>query len=139
MSQTGKKQPNPIDVHVGSRIRLRRTMSGMSQERLGDSLGITFQQIQKYERGANRVSASRLQNIASIFNVPVSFFFEYSPGPDTSPVDLTEDNLQVFLSSPQGFQLNQEFVKIADPKVRHRIVEMVKAIAADQDEGAFEL
>ncbi|WP_162936148.1 helix-turn-helix domain-containing protein [Agrobacterium leguminum] len=139
MSEAGKKRPNPIDVHVGCRIRLRRTMSGMSQERLGDSLGITFQQIQKYERGTNRVGASRLQNIANILNVPVSFFFENSPGQDTSLIDLPQDDLQTFLSSPEGFRLNQEFVKIADPKVRHRIVEMVKAIAADQDEGPAEL
>jgi transcriptional regulator with XRE-family HTH domain len=75
-----KKKPNPIDIHVGSRIRLRRTMLGMSQERLGESLGITFQQIQKYEKGTNRVGASRLQNISSILNVPVSFFFEDAPG-----------------------------------------------------------
>ena len=75
-----KKKPNPIDIHVGSRIRLRRTMLGMSQEKLGESLGITFQQIQKYEKGTNRVGASRLQNISSILNVPVSFFFEDAPG-----------------------------------------------------------
>ncbi|EJT03005.1 HTH-type transcriptional regulator [Rhizobium sp. CCGE 510] len=68
-----KKKPNPIDIHVGSRIRLRRTMLGMSQEKLGESLGITFQQIQKYEKGTNRVGASRLQNISNILNVPVSF------------------------------------------------------------------
>ena len=71
-----KKQPNPIDIHVGSRIRLRRTMLGMSQEKLGESLGITFQQIQKYEKGTNRVGASRLQNISSILNVPVAFFLK---------------------------------------------------------------
>jgi transcriptional regulator with XRE-family HTH domain len=139
MSEMSKKRPNPIDVHVGCRIRLRRTMSGMSQERLGDSLGITFQQIQKYERGTNRVGASRLQNIANILNVPVSFFFENSPGQDTSLIDLPQDDLQVFLSSPEGFRLNQEFVKITDPKVRLRIVEMVKAIAVDQDEGSAKL
>jgi transcriptional regulator with XRE-family HTH domain len=75
-----KKKPNPIDIHVGSRIRLRRTMLGMSQEKLGEALGITFQQIQKYEKGTNRVGASRLQNISTILNVPVSFFFEDAPG-----------------------------------------------------------
>lgn len=144
MSQTGKKQPNPIDVHVGSRIRLRRTMNGMSQERLGANLGITFQQIQKYERGTNRVGASRLQNIASILNVPVSFFFENAPGQGLSldDADLSHasprDDFQTFLSSPEGFRLNREFVRITDPKVRHRIIEMIKAIAADQDEGPAE-
>ena len=75
-----KKKPNPIDIHVGSRIRLRRNMLGMSQERLGENLGITFQQIQKYEKGTNRVGASRLQAIASILSVPVAFFFEDAPG-----------------------------------------------------------
>ena len=75
-----KKKPNPIDTHVGSRIRLRRNMLGMSQEKLGESLGITFQQIQKYEKGTNRVGASRLQAIANILDVPVSFFFDDAPG-----------------------------------------------------------
>ena len=75
-----KKQPNPIDIHVGSRVRLRRMMLGMSQERLGESLGITFQQIQKYEKGTNRIGASRLQHIARVLSVPVSFFFEDAPG-----------------------------------------------------------
>src|SRR6478609_174711 len=75
-----KKKPNPTDIHVGSRIRLRRNMLGMSQEKLGETLGITFQQIQKYEKGTNRVGASRLQNSSGILNVPVSFFFEDAPG-----------------------------------------------------------
>ena len=77
-----KKKPNPIDIHVGSRIRLRRKMLGMSQEKLGENLGITFQQIQKYEKGTNRVGASRLQAISSILGVPVAFFFEDAPEPN---------------------------------------------------------
>ncbi|WP_306117298.1 MULTISPECIES: helix-turn-helix domain-containing protein [unclassified Roseitalea] len=133
-----KKQPNPIDVHVGSRIRLRRTMLGMSQERLGESLGITFQQVQKYEKGTNRVGASRLQNIASILNVPVSFFFEDAPG--DSPV-VSESGFEEsattyvvnFLSSSEGLQLNRAFVKIADPKVRRRVIELVKSLADEDD------
>src|ERR1043165_6109467 len=80
-SMVNKKKPNPIDVHVGSRVRLRRMMLGMSQEKLGERLGITFQQIQKYEKGSNRIGASRLQHIASVLTVPVSFFFENAPGP----------------------------------------------------------
>ena len=76
LEKENKKKPNPIDIHVGSRIRLRRNMLGMSQEKLGESLGITFQQIQKYEKGTNRVGASRLQAIASILDVPVAFFFD---------------------------------------------------------------
>src|SRR5271165_2241955 len=75
-----KKQPNPIDIHVGSRVRLRRMMLGMSQEKLGENLGITFQQIQKYEKGTNRIGASRLQHIARVLSMPVSYFFEGAPG-----------------------------------------------------------
>ena len=132
-----KKKPNPIDIHVGSRIRLRRTMLGMSQEKLGESLGITFQQIQKYEKGTNRVGASRLQNISSILNVPVSFFFEDAPGDKSTPGGMAEaqsSNYVVdFLSSSEGLQLNRAFVKIADPKVRRKIVDLVKALAAEAE------
>ncbi len=136
-----KKKPNPIDIHVGSRIRLRRTMLGMSQEKLGDSLGITFQQIQKYEKGTNRVGASRLQNISSILNVPVSFFFEDAPGdPSTGQPGMSEassSNYVVdFLSSSEGLQLNRAFVKIEDPKVRRKLVDLVKALAADAESSA---
>src|SRR6476646_12124434 len=83
--QENKKKPNPTDIHVGSRIRMRRNMLGMSQEKLGENLGITFQQIQKYEKGTNRVGASRLQAIASILGVPVAFFFEDAPGQEAAP------------------------------------------------------
>ncbi|MBO6639828.1 MAG: helix-turn-helix transcriptional regulator [Roseitalea sp.] len=136
MNDKKKKQPNPIDIHVGSRIRLRRTMLGMSQEKLGESLGITFQQVQKYEKGTNRVGASRLQNIASILNVPVSFFFEDAPD-DSAPAAASglEENASTyvvsFLSSSEGLQLNRAFVKIADPKVRRRIIDLVKSLAAE--------
>lgn len=144
-SQTGhlemenKKKPNPIDIHVGSRIRLRRTMLGMSQEKLGESLGITFQQIQKYEKGTNRVGASRLQAISGILNVPVSFFFEDAPdgNPANTPAGMAEassSNYVVdFLSSSEGLQLNRSFVKISDPKVRRKIVDLVKALAAEAE------
>lgn len=132
-----KKKPNPIDIHVGSRIRLRRTMLGMSQEKLGESLGITFQQIQKYEKGTNRVGASRLQNISGILNVPVSFFFEDAPGDSAGQPGMAEassSNYVVdFLSSSEGLQLNRAFVKITDPKVRRRLVDLVKALAAEAE------
>ncbi|AUW40438.1 XRE family transcriptional regulator [Rhizobium ruizarguesonis] len=132
-----KKKPNPIDIHVGSRIRLRRTMLGMSQEKLGESLGITFQQIQKYEKGTNRVGASRLQNISNILNVPVSFFFEDAPGEHSAGgggMEASSSNYVVdFLSSSEGLQLNRAFVKISDPKVRRKVVELVKALAAEAD------
>ncbi len=131
-----KKRPNPIDTHVGTRIRLRRNMLGMSQEKLGESLGITFQQVQKYEKGTNRVGASRLQAIASILNVPVSFFFEDAPNMNQAS-GLAEptgtDYVVDFLSSSEGLQLNRAFVKIRDPLVRRRVIDLVKSIS-DQDE-----
>ncbi|WP_309084256.1 helix-turn-helix domain-containing protein [Chelativorans sp.] len=130
-----KKRPNPIDVHVGSRIRLRRNMLGVSQEKLGESLGITFQQIQKYEKGTNRVGASRLQAIASILNAPVSFFFEGAPSEDRPGTPgLSEEGSSYvadFLNTPEGVQLNRAFAKISDPKIRRRVLDLVKALAAD--------
>lgn len=134
-----KKKPNPIDIHVGGRIRLRRNMLGMSQEKLGESLGITFQQIQKYEKGTNRVGASRLQAISSILTVPVAFFFEGAPGQDGSaPKGMSEDSSATyvvdFLNSAEGVQLNRAFVKIGDPKVRRRVIDLVKALGSEPAE-----
>lgn len=132
-----KKKPNPIDTHVGSRIRLRRNMLGLSQEKLGESLGITFQQIQKYEKGTNRVGASRLQAISSVLGVPVAFFFEDAPG-EVAPGGFAEsqatDFVVDFLGSAEGLQLNRAFVKIRDAKVRRKVVDLVKALAAQDDE-----
>lgn len=133
-----KKRPNPIDVHVGGRIRLRRNMLGISQEKLGESLGITFQQIQKYEKGTNRVGASRLQAISSILAAPVSFFFEGAPGQEPSSIagfaeDGATDYVVDFLNSAEGVQLNRAFVKIGDPKVRRKLLDLVKALAADEE------
>src|SRR6201982_2792332 len=85
-----KKAPNPVDKHVGSRVRIRRMMLGMSQEKLGDALGLTFQQVQKYEKGTNRISASRLQQAAHILQVPLPFFFEGAPGADRKSEGLSE-------------------------------------------------
>jgi transcriptional regulator with XRE-family HTH domain len=133
-----KKKPNPIDVHVGSRVRLRRNMLGMSQEKLGEALGITFQQIQKYEKGANRVGASRLQAIATVMNVPVSFFFEDAPGESGEVIrGLSEEGSTAyvvdFLNSAEGLQLNRAFVKISDPKVRRKIIDLVKSLTDSTD------
>ncbi|NSZ66987.1 helix-turn-helix domain-containing protein [Agrobacterium tumefaciens] len=132
-----KKQPDPIDVHVGTRIRLRRTLLGMSQDRLGTSLGITFQQIQKYERGMNRVGASRLQLMANILNVPVSFFFDDAPSHnDNAPAAIGRpkaDYTNQFLVSSEGLQLNRAFLKIQDPLVRRRIIELAKTLAAEDE------
>jgi transcriptional regulator with XRE-family HTH domain len=135
---TNKKKPNPIDIHVGSRVRLRRNMLGMSQEKLGEMLGITFQQIQKYEKGTNRVGASRLQAISTVMNVPVSYFFEDAPGQDDDRSGFAEDDGSAyvvdFLNSSEGLQLARAFIKISDPKVRRRIIDLVKSLASADDE-----
>ncbi|MCW7544789.1 helix-turn-helix domain-containing protein [Aurantimonas litoralis] len=128
-----KKKPNPVDIHVGSRVRLRRTMLGMSQEKLGESLGITFQQIQKYEKGTNRIGASRLQRISEVMTVPVSFFFEDAPtgmsGNESLQEPSSPDYVVDFLSSSEGLQLNRAFVRISDPKVRRRVIDLVRTLA----------
>ncbi len=130
-----KKKPNPIDIHVGGRIRLRRNMLGLSQEKLGESLGITFQQIQKYEKGTNRVGASRLQAISSALTVPVSFFFEDAPNAGGN-VGFAEDNEATyvvdFLNSNEGVQLTRAFTKISDPKVRRKIIDLVKSLSDEE-------
>lgn len=133
-----RKPPNTIDIHVGSRVRLRRMMIGMSQEKLGEKLGLTFQQVQKYEKGTNRIGASRLHHMAEILGVPVQFFFEDMPGrqagaaehgfaePETTPYVLD------FVSSAEGLQLNRAFTRIGNPVVRRRLLELIKSLA---DEG----
>ena len=137
IDKENKKKPNPTDIHVGSRIRLRRNMLGMSQEKLGENLGITFQQIQKYEKGTNRVGASRLQAIASILGVPVAFFFEEVPGGETADGRVLLEDASMLLaleycSSPEGLQLNRAFVKIRDLKVRRRLLDLVKSLSDEE-------
>jgi transcriptional regulator with XRE-family HTH domain len=132
-----KKAPNPIDRHVGSRVRMRRMMLGMSQEKLGDALDLTFQQVQKYEKGTNRIGASRLQSIAHILQVPVAFFFEGAPsGVGHSPVMGEAPSpayLSDFLGSSEGLALTKAFMRIKDPKVRRRVVDLVEAIAGESE------
>lgn len=128
------KTPNPTDVYVGRRIRARRMMLRMSQETLGDGLCLTFQQVQKYEKGANRISASRLQTIATILQVPVSFFFEDGPHPPPAAGDermeaLSTDSLTEFIESSDGLALIKAFAQIKSPVVRRSIIQMVEAIA----------
>lgn len=131
------KKPNPIDIHVGSRVRLKRTMMGMSQEKLGDRLGITFQQVQKYEKGTNRIGASRLQEISCILRAPVSFFFDGLSGHDSPSMmpGFSEGERQDFaidfLSTPEYMQLNKSFARIKDPKVRKKIIDLVKSLAEE--------
>ena len=125
-----RRDPNYVDAHVGSRVRMRRQLIGMSQEKLGDLLGITFQQVQKYERGANRVSASRLHHMSKVLGVPIQFFFDGLPeeqpgfgegGPANSVLDAA--------ASPEGIQLNRIFAEVADGTRRKLIVAMAKTIA----------
>jgi transcriptional regulator with XRE-family HTH domain len=133
-----KKAPNPIDKHVGSRVRMRRMMLSMSQEKLGDALGLTFQQVQKYEKGTNRIGASRLQQIAQILQVPVSFFFDGAPhlpgvvrhegmGEAPSPAYVSD-----FLATSDGLALTKAFMRITDSKLRRRIVDLVEQIATSE-------
>jgi len=133
------RKPHHIDVHVGSRVRLRRMFIGMSQERLGDQMSLTFQQIQKYEKGTNRIGASRLFQLAEVLNVPVGFFFEGLETPHQAAgfaEPNSESYVMDFLDSREGVELNRAFVRIKDPKVRKSIVDMVRAMAdAEQDEA----
>jgi len=130
-----KKPPGPVDKHVGSRVRMRRMMLGMSQEKLANGLGLTFQQVQKYESGTNRIGASRLLRISQILQVPVSFFFEGLPhasgqrertGELPSPAYVSE-----FLATTDGLALIKAFMRVKSPMLRRRIVELVKEIAGD--------
>ena len=131
-----KKAPNPTDKYVGSRVRMRRLMLAMSQEKLGEKLGLTFQQVQKYEKGTNRIGASRLQHIAQILKVPVSFFFEGVSGAkqneDGSSKAPVADYVSDFLSSTDGLALTKAFTNIKDSKLRRRVVDLVEEIAGDQ-------
>jgi transcriptional regulator with XRE-family HTH domain len=132
-----KKAPNPIDKHVGSRVRMRRVLIGMSQEKLGEALGLTFQQVQKYEKGTNRIGASRLQQISTILGVSVSFFFEGAPGEESGKAGLSDSGSSAyvvdFLSTTEGLQLNKAFVRIKDPKVRRRVVDLVATFGGSDD------
>ncbi|HEV3499077.1 MAG TPA: helix-turn-helix transcriptional regulator [Bradyrhizobium sp.] len=127
------KAPNPVDKYVGSRVRMRRIMLGMSQEKLGEALGLTFQQVQKYEKGTNRVGASRIQQISEILQVPVSFLFEGGPS-GTASEGFTEGTspayVSDFLATSEGLALTRAFTRIPDAKLRRSIVELVEQIAA---------
>jgi len=126
----GKKQPNPIDVHVGSRVRTRRLALGMSQGKLGDALGLTFQQVQKYEKGTNRIGASRLQHVSRILQVRVESFFEGAPG-QLKVTGNAPSSAYVadFIASTEGLTLVKAFIQIKDAKLRHHIVKLVGEIA----------
>jgi transcriptional regulator with XRE-family HTH domain len=127
------KAPNPVDKYVGSRVRMRRIMLGMSQEKLGEALGLTFQQIQKYEKGTNRVGASRLQQISEVLHVPVSFLFDGGPsgaiGSEASAESASPAYIADFLATSEGLALTRAFTRIPDAKLRRSIVDLVEQIA----------
>jgi transcriptional regulator with XRE-family HTH domain len=136
--------PNPVDVHVGSRVRLRRTLLGLSQEKLGEAVGLTFQQIQKYERGANRIGASRLFEFSRILDVPVSFFFDdmserimsgdaqVAPGMADQPQQALDPDP---LTRRETLELVRAYYRIGDPQVRKRLFELTKSLGTTEDHG----
>ena len=138
--RTASGAPNPVDIHVGARVRLRRTLLGMSQEKLGEAIGLTFQQVQKYERGANRVGASRLYDLSRVLDVPVSFFFDDMPDEISSK---SVHERREMSESPDPFdndpmnrretlELVRAYYRITDPNQRKKIFELVKSMGALQ-------
>jgi transcriptional regulator with XRE-family HTH domain len=139
MRDADDRLPNPIDLHVGSRIRLRRKILGVSQERLAESLGLTFQQVQKYERGSNRVSASKLYEIAATLQSQVAYFFEGLADPSAADGEAapgTEQSVQDFLMTPEGLELAALFPRISRARVRRRVLDLVRSMAEEEAEDA---
>jgi transcriptional regulator with XRE-family HTH domain len=134
MGRMPRTSPDPVDKHVGSRVRMRRMMLGMSQQTLGDALGLTFQQVQKNEKGTNRIGAGRLYHLARILGVPVGFFFEGAPhvsgrpakGDTPSPAYVAD-----FLAKPDGLAIARAFMRINDVQLQHRIADLIEAIVKD--------
>ncbi|MBB5692460.1 helix-turn-helix domain-containing protein [Muricoccus pecuniae] len=133
-------RPSPIDVHVGSRVRLRRTLLGMSQEKLGEALGLTFQQVQKYERGVNRIGASRLFDLARVLDVPIGFFFDDMPDSMGGAASGFRSRLAGFAETQEGFEddtlhkretleLVRAYYRITEPAVRKRVFDLIKSLA----------
>lgn len=124
-----KTSPNPIDVHVGSRVRQRRTLLGLSQEKLGDALGLTFQQVQKYERGANRIGASRLFDISRVLNAPIPYFFEDLANGDAAEEAMEDANAAGLLTKRETLELVRAYYKITDPAIRKRLFELARSLS----------
>ena len=125
----GSRRPNPIDIHVGSRVRLQRMLRGISQEKLGERLGLTFQQVQKYEKGVNRIGASRLFDLANVLGVPIQFFYDEAPSNEARAFqqpgmseNVADAYVFEFLNSREGLELNRAFARISDPKTRRSII-----------------
>ena len=130
--------PNPVDIHVGSRVRLRRTLLGMSQEKLGGALGLTFQQVQKYERGTNRIGSSRLYQLSRILDVPVSFFFDDMPDEAAAQGDGMAEGAQTRfdqqdLSKRETLELVRAYYRILEPNIRKRLFDLVKSLGPQLD------
>ena len=139
--EKGSRRPNPIDIHVGSRVRLQRMLRGISQEKLGERLGLTFQQIQKYEKGVNRIGASRLFDLANVLGVPIQFFYDEAPVSESRHAPLhgfaekvSDGYVFEFLNTREGLELNRAFARISDPKTRRAVVDLVRAIGQDNGE-----
>lgn len=138
--ERSSRKANPVDVHVGSRVRLRRMLLGMSQEKLGERLGLTFQQIQKYEKGVNRIGASRLFDMARVLGVKVDYFYDEVPNnvasTEAAAPGFAEPNSEPyaaeFLGTREGLELNKAFARISDAKVRRSIVELVRSLANEE-------
>lgn len=137
------RRSNPIDAHVGSRVRMRRMLLGLSQEKLGELLGLTFQQVQKYEKGANRIGASRLFDLSHVLGVPVQFFYDEAPAAitdaHTAATGMAERASEPYvadvLSSRDSIELNKAFARISDARVRRAVVELVKSLAGEAEHG----
>lgn len=134
----GTGRPNPVDIHVGKRVRLRRTLLGISQEKLGDAIGLTFQQVQKYERGANRIGSSRLFDLSRVLDVPVSFFFDDMPpeisestsASGTESIARAGDNGEADpLAKRETLELVRAYYRIKDPAIRKRLFDLTKCLA----------
>jgi len=129
--------PNPTDIYVGGRVRLRRTLLGMSQEKLGEAIGLTFQQVQKYERGANRVGASRLYDLSRVLDVPIAFFFDDMPAPSAERGHGLAEPDATYETDPmlkrETLELVRAYYKIADPLVRRRLFELAKALGKSSE------
>lgn len=139
--EKGSRRPNPIDIHVGSRVRLQRMLRGISQEKLGERLGLTFQQVQKYEKGVNRIGASRLFDLARVLGVPIQFFYDDAPSSEPhmpAQPGMAESGPDAyvfeFLNSREGLELNRAFARITDAKKRRAVVDLVRAMGAGDGE-----
>jgi len=142
--EKGSRRPNPIDSHVGSRVRLRRMLLGISQEKLGERLGLTFQQVQKYEKGVNRIGASRLFDLSTVLGVPISFFYEDAPAAEARVQPIpgfaeapsnTDSGILEFLSTREGLELNKAFSRIQEVKTRRAILELVRALGGPEEDS----